>query len=94
MSLTQQRIGVSVDSLSDEQYRRLLTFRLALRRFQRWNESPVPVLGLTSAQHQLPLSAIRGHHNRRGPTIGGIADCLQLRQHSAVELSNEQRPLN
>ncbi len=33
-------------------------------------------------QHQL-LLAIRGHPDRRGPTIGQVADYLLLRHHSA-----------
>jgi DNA-binding MarR family transcriptional regulator len=33
-------------------------------------------------QHQL-LLAIRGHADRRGPTIGEVADYLLLRHHSA-----------
>ena len=41
--------------------------------------------GLTPAQHQL-LLAIRGHSDRRGPTVGEVADYLLLRHHSAVGL--------
>ena len=41
--------------------------------------------GLTPAQHQL-LLAIRGHPDRRGPTVGEVADYLLLRHHSAVGL--------
>lgn len=32
------------------------------------------------------LLAVRGHNDRRGPTIGEVADYLLLRHHSAVEL--------
>lgn len=71
--------------LSDTQYRELLTFRTALRRFTHWSESQAIELGLTAAQHQL-LLAVRGHPDRRGPTIGDVADSLLLRHHSAVGL--------
>jgi DNA-binding MarR family transcriptional regulator len=32
------------------------------------------------------LLAVKGHHDRRGPTVGEIAEYLLLRPHSAVEL--------
>ena len=68
-------------------YRALLAFRTALRRFNRWSESQAEAAGLTHAQHQL-LLAVKGHDDRRGPTIGEVADYLLLRHHSAVELVN------
>ena len=40
---------------------------------------------LTPAQHQL-LLAIRGHGGAQDPTIGDVAEHLQLRHHSAVGL--------
>ena len=71
--------------VSDDDYQRLLRFRTGLRRFERWSEQQAEAAGLTSAQHQL-LLAVRGHPDRRGPTIGEIAEYLMLRHHSAVEL--------
>jgi DNA-binding MarR family transcriptional regulator len=71
------------NSLSDADFRELLAFRDALRRFERWSERQARAVGLTPAQHQL-LLAIRGHHG--APTIGDIADHLLLRHHSVVEL--------
>ena len=68
-------------------YPALLAFRTALRRFNHWSESQAEAAGLTHAQHQL-LLAIKGHADRRGPTIGEAADYLLLRHHSAVELVN------
>jgi len=65
----------------------LLAFRTALRRFNHWSEAQAQAVGLTHAQHQL-LLAIKGHPDRRGPTIGDAADYLLLRHHSAVELVN------
>lgn len=32
------------------------------------------------------MLAVKGHSDRRGPTVGEIADYLLLRPHSAVEL--------
>jgi len=74
-----------VPRLSERQYRDLLAFRVALRRFNRWSEDQARAAGLTHAQHQL-LLAVRAHADPRGPTIGEVADYLLLRHHSAVEL--------
>lgn len=71
--------------MSDGSYARLLALRTGLRRFQRWSEQQAAAAGLTAAQHQL-LLAVRGHGDRRGPTIGEIADYLLLKHHSAVGL--------
>jgi DNA-binding MarR family transcriptional regulator len=71
--------------LTDADYEDLLTLRTGLRRFLRWSEQQSEENGLTPAQHQLLLT-IRGHSDRRGPTIGEVADYLLLRHHSAVGL--------
>jgi DNA-binding MarR family transcriptional regulator len=71
--------------LTDADYEDLLTLRTGLRRFLRWSEQQSEEAGLTPAQHQL-LLAVRGHSDRRGPTIGEVADYLLLRHHSAVGL--------
>jgi DNA-binding MarR family transcriptional regulator len=71
--------------LTDDEYRRLLAFRSGLRRFLHWSEEAASAIGVTPAQHQL-LLAVRGHGDRRGPTIGDLAGYLLLRHHSTVEL--------
>ena len=76
-----------MQSLSDSQFEHLLSFRTGLRRFQRWSEQQAAAAGLTPAQHQL-LVAVRGHPDRRGPTIGEVAEYLLVRHHSAVELTD------
>lgn len=68
--------------LPDDVYAQLLTLRTDLRRFERWSAEQAQSAGLTPMQHQL-LLAIRGHADRRGPTIGEVADYLLLRHHSA-----------
>jgi DNA-binding MarR family transcriptional regulator len=72
-------------TLDQGQYERLLRFRTGLRQFVRWSAEQAALAGLTPAQHQL-LLAVRGHPDRRGPTIGEVAGYLLLRHHSAVEL--------
>ena len=71
--------------LRDADYEDLLALRTGLRRFLRWSEQRAEAAGLTPAQHQL-LLVIRGHPDRRGPTVGEVADYLLLRHHSAVGL--------
>src|SRR5947208_7859237 len=73
--------------LEDADYRRLLQFRVDLRRFLHWSEEMAEKAGVTPAQHQL-LLAIRGHSGAgdEGPTIGDVAAYLLLRHHSAVGL--------
>jgi len=74
-----------VPTLDDDEYERLLELRDGLRRFLRWSEGQAARAGLTGAQHQL-LLAVRGHPDRRGPTIRDIAEHLLVRPHSAVGL--------
>lgn len=73
--------------LSEQDFTNLLDFRTRLRRFERWSEQQARAVGLTPAQHQL-LLAVKGHADRRGPTIRELADYLLLRHHSTVELVN------
>jgi DNA-binding MarR family transcriptional regulator len=74
-----------VARLTRGEFARLLAFRTDLRRFEKWSERQARAVGLSPAQHQLML-AVKGHDDRRGPTVGEIADYLLLRPHSAVEL--------
>jgi DNA-binding MarR family transcriptional regulator len=71
--------------LTQQDFQRLLEFRVTLRRFQRWSEDQARAEGLTHVQHQL-LVAIRGHPGDTPPTVGDLAGYLLLRPHSAVEL--------
>lgn len=71
--------------LTRRDFERLLEFRIALRRFERWSEDQARAAGLTHVQHQL-LVAIKGHPGDGPPTVGDLADYLLLRSHSAVEL--------
>lgn len=72
--------------LDDEQYRDLLRFRTALRRFLHWSDQQAAAEGVTAQQHQLML-AIRGHAGGGPPpTVGDVAASLLLKHHSLVEL--------
>ncbi len=72
--------------LSDRDYTRLAKFRHALRHFMRFSEEAARLEGLTPNQHQL-LLAVRGWPNDGAPTISEIAEQLQLKVHSTVELA-------
>ncbi|HZE34132.1 MAG TPA: helix-turn-helix domain-containing protein [Actinoallomurus sp.] len=74
-----------MEELSQQDFAALLEFRSRLRRFLVWSERQAKEAGLTSRQHQL-LLAVKGHTDERGPTVGELADYLQLRHHSTVEL--------
>ena len=76
-----------MDELTQQDFERLLEFRVSLRRFQRWSEDQAKAAGLTHVQHQL-LIAIKGHQGASPPTVGDLASYLLLRPHSAVELVN------
>lgn len=79
-------------ALTNEQYERLLAFRIRLRRFLRWSQEQAAAAGLTPAQHQL-LLVVRGHPDPRGPTIGEVAADLLIRHHSAVQLADRVEAL-
>jgi DNA-binding MarR family transcriptional regulator len=70
---------------SDDDYRRLLELRTALRRFLRWSADRAEAAGVTAMQHQL-LLAIRGHPGDEPPTVGDLAEHLLVRHHGAVQL--------
>jgi DNA-binding MarR family transcriptional regulator len=74
-----------MDRLTQQDFERLLEFRVTLRRFQRWGEDQAQAAGLTHVQHQL-LVAIKGHPGGEPPTVGDLAGYLLLRPHSTVEL--------
>lgn len=71
--------------LSHRDYQALARFRHALRVFQRFSEQAARDEGITPAQHQL-LLAVRGHGGDGRPAVRDLAEALQLRHHSVVEL--------
>lgn len=71
--------------LSAQDYRLLFELRRSIRRFLRFSEEAARAQGLEPQQHQVML-AIRAHEEEGAARIGDIAEWLQLRHHSAVEL--------
>jgi DNA-binding MarR family transcriptional regulator len=66
-------------------YRTLAEFRYRIRRFLRFSEEAARDAGLEPQQHQLLLS-VRGLPAGVEPTVGELAERLQIRHHSVVEL--------
>jgi DNA-binding MarR family transcriptional regulator len=66
-------------------YRALAEFRFQLRRFLRFSEEAARAAGLEPRQHQL-LLALKGLPERAEPTVSELAERLQIKHHSAVEL--------
>lgn len=71
--------------ISKSQYENLAAFRYALRQFLRFSEDAAKRANLTPQQHQA-LLAIKGFPGRDTVTISELAERLQLRHHSTVEL--------
>ena len=59
--------------------------RYQIRRFLRFSENAARKAGIEPQQHQL-LLAIRGLPRQLKPTIGVLAERMQLQHHSTVEL--------
>lgn len=72
---------------TQSEYETLAAFRYALRQFLRFSEEAAQAAGLTPQQHQA-LLAIKGFPGGGRPTIGELAERLQIRPHSAVGLAN------
>ena len=73
------------DGISGNDYRALAEFRHQLRRFLRASEQAARDAGLEPQQHQLML-AVKGMPDDAVPTIGSVAERLQIQHHSTVEL--------
>jgi DNA-binding MarR family transcriptional regulator len=74
----------ATSALTDAEYHALARFRFALRVFLRFSKDAARAAGVTPEQHQL-LLAVRGSDSG-SPTVSDLAESLQVRHHSAVEL--------
>ena len=66
-------------------YRALAQFRYEIRRFLNFSEQAARDAGIEPQQHQA-LLAVEGLPATQRATIGVLAERLQIRHHSAVEL--------
>src|SRR6266403_3726127 len=77
--------GMETLTLSD--YTSLAELRYQIRCFLSFSEQAARAAGLEPRQHQLMLS-LKGLPNNARPTIGELAERLQIQHHSTVELVN------
>ena len=76
---------MSARSLTERQYRSLAEFRYQVRRFLHFSERESRAFSLQPQHYQL-LVAIKGLPIGKTPTIGTLAERMQLEHHSLVEL--------
>jgi DNA-binding MarR family transcriptional regulator len=77
----QQRIARTVNFVA------LADFRHELRSFLNFSEQAARTAGLEPQQHQA-LLALKGLPEGQRNTVGALAERMQIRHHSAVELAN------
>ncbi len=68
-------------------YLALADFRYEIRRFLNFSETAARAAGIEPHQHQA-LLAIKGLPAQQIATVGVLAERLQIRHHSAVELTH------
>jgi DNA-binding MarR family transcriptional regulator len=85
--MTREAEGAGVEPLAKRDFEALAQFRFGIRRYLRFSEETVRQDGLTPQQYQL-LLALKGFPGRDWATVRELADRLQLRHHSVVELVN------
>ena len=66
-------------------FKAMAELRYQIRRFLRFSENAARQAGIEPQQHQL-LLAVRGLPDGVKPTIGMLAERMQLQHHSTVEL--------
>lgn len=66
-------------------FKAMAELRYQIRRFLRFSENAARKAGIEPQQHQL-LLAVCGLPEGVKPTIGGLAERMQLQHHSTVEL--------
>jgi DNA-binding MarR family transcriptional regulator len=71
--------------LDEIDYQALAEFRYQIRKFWRFSESAAREAGVEPQHHQLML-ALKGLPSGVKATVGELADRLQIRHHSSVEL--------
>lgn len=72
-------------SMTKRDFEALARFRFAVRSYLRFSEETVRQHGLTPQHYQL-LLALKGVPDREWASVGELAEQLQLRHHSTVEL--------
>ena len=76
-----------METLTVSDYQSLAELRYQIRKFVHFSEQAARQLRMEPRQHQL-LLALKGLPEGVRPSIGALAERLQIEPHSAVELSN------
>jgi DNA-binding MarR family transcriptional regulator len=76
-----------METLTLSDYESLAELRYQIRCFLAFSEQAARAAGLEPRQHQLMLG-VKGLPRNVRPTIGELAERLQIQHHSAVELVN------
>lgn len=74
-------------ALTKHDFEALAAFRFAIRRYLRFSEDTVRAHDISPRQYQLML-ALAGFSGREWATVTELAERLQLKHHSVVELVN------
>jgi DNA-binding MarR family transcriptional regulator len=74
-----------LDTSMQPDLKAMAELRYQIRRFLRFSENAARQAGIEPQQHQL-LLAIRGLPDGVKPTVGALAERMQLQHHSTVEL--------
>jgi DNA-binding MarR family transcriptional regulator len=85
MAVEDERASRGAEPLTKQDFEALARFRFGIRRYLRFSEETVRRHGLTPQQYQL-LLALKGFPGREWATVRELAERLQLRHHSVVEL--------
>jgi DNA-binding MarR family transcriptional regulator len=81
------------EPLTKQDFEALARFRFAIRRYLRFSEETVRRQDVTPQQYQL-LLALKGYPGREWATVSELAERLQLRHHSVVELVTRAQSQN
>ena len=81
------------DPLTKADFEALAQFRYAIRQFLSFSEGTSREAGISPQQYQA-LLAIKGYPGREEVTIGELAERLQLKHHSVVELIDRMAALD
>jgi DNA-binding MarR family transcriptional regulator len=85
--LRSRSLSAPMKKLNLTDYQDLAEFRYQIRRFLHFSENAVKSAGLERGQYQLML-AVKGMPTGVRPRVRELADQMQIRHHSAVELIN------
>jgi len=90
--MTAEDDGAGSGALTKQDFEALPRFRFGIRRYLRFSEDTVRSHGVTPQHYQL-LLALKGYPGRDWATVRELAERLQLRHHSVVELVNRAQGL-